>query len=217
MYLDPESGLCTWIKRNVRTMLLDLLVGWTMFLDPMLGMPLDPKLAGRCFWIPCCRCWACIWIQCWLEDVSGSHAGHVSGSKVGWTMFLDPMLGMHLDIKLAGRCFWIPCWACTWIQCWLDNVSESLVRVELCIWIPSDGWKIYLDPIFWRGWRSSHLVWDLKAIETCCSEISKIRFFSSKVKKNIISSIFSTLSCTWLTLTQTFSRKKFPDCKYFVN
>jgi hypothetical protein len=70
---------------------------------------------------------------------------------------------------------------CTWIQRWLAMFLDF--RVELCIWIPTHGWTMYLDPIFWRGWRSSHLVWDLKAIETCCSEISKIRLFSSKVGK----------------------------------
>ncbi len=137
-----------------------------MFLDPMLGLDCVSRYnvrAGLCIWI---LCWG--WNgdpMLWLDSVSGSHVGHVNGSKVGCTMFLDPMFGMYLDPKLVGLCFWISC------QCWTVYLD------------PFYGWTIYLDPIFCKGWRSSHLVWDLNAIETCCREISKIRLFSSKVGK----------------------------------
>ncbi len=72
---------------------------------------------------------------------------------------------------------------------------------------------VYLDPIFCRGWRSSHLVWDLKAIETCCSEISKIRFFSSKVRKIKYRVFFLPFPARSYHLINPFPVKKFP---YFV-
>ncbi len=162
-----------------------------MYLDPMLGLDWGSNvMTGQCIWIPC---WACAWIQCQLDDVSGSHVWHVPGSNVGWTMFLDPMLGNgHVPGSKVGQTmvlYTIIGMYCTWIQRWLAMFLDF--RVELCIWSPSYGWTKYLDPIFCRGWRSSHLVWDLKAIETCCSEISKIRFFvfQKQAKKNTISSI----------------------------
>ena len=45
---------------------------------------------------------------------------------------------------------------------------------------PMLGWPnfFYLDPMFGTGCRSSHLVWDLKAMETCCRQISKhVKYF----------------------------------------
>jgi hypothetical protein len=138
-----RARLYTWIQCNVRT----------MFLDPMLGLDCVSRYnvrAGLCIWI---LCWG--WNgdpMLWLDSVSGSHVGHVNGSKVGCTMFLDPMFGMFLDPKLVGLCFWIPCYGGTVYLnpfSWLDDVPGSNILQGLEKFPSSLGSEGHRDVLQW--------------------------------------------------------------------